>query len=101
MPNPNPLWFEAAKVEVSNVNTNRIGFGAWEVTGQIANHNNCTHDVALKIFFYGPDNAVVGVVPGKVNNLTAGETRTFRFYTPADISPQVRHQIVVELAAQN
>lgn len=95
LPNPNPAKFDIAKIKVAEISTRRMGYGAWEITGNITNRNTCTHNVALKILFYGPDNAVVGVVPGKVTNLSAGESRTFRFYTPADINPQVRHQAII------
>lgn len=60
--------------------------GFWEVVGEVKNNDSIKHSAILKATFYASDGSIKGTASGAVNDITAGDTKTFNLMSGDDVT---------------
>ena len=84
---------------VSNVKREYMsGIGMYKVFGEITNNYDKYYDfVGFSLNFYNGDN-LLSTGSGIVNNIGAGETKTFELYVMSDISSATKYKLQIDSA---
>jgi hypothetical protein len=62
---------------ITNSTYTAQGSGLYKVDGEVKNNDSSEHSATLKATFYDADGKIMGTASGAVNNIAAGDTKTF------------------------
>ena len=60
--------------------------GLKQVVGEITNNDTTKHSAIVKATFYAADGSIMGTAAGAVNDVAAGETKTFTLLTTDEVA---------------
>lgn len=69
------------KITISNTTYKAGAYDTHEVLGEVKNNDAIKHSVILKATFYDTSGKIMGTASGAVNDIEAGQTKTFNLLT--------------------
>lgn len=84
------------KMTITNSNAKDKGYGMWEVVGEVKNNDSIKHSATLKATFYGDSGQILGTASGAVNDVTAGETKTFNLISVDSVTGYKEMKVQVD-----
>ncbi len=80
-----PISLPTTKFEISGVVVKQES-GITIVYGEVKNNDSIKHSLSLKTTFYDASRKILGTAVGAVNDLAAGETKTFTLMGPDEVA---------------
>lgn len=84
------------KITIKNSVFQDKGYGLFEVVGEAVNNDTATRNMTLKATFYTADGKIMGTATGGVNDLAAGETKTFNLVTTDKVTGHANFKVQVD-----
>ena len=84
-----------AKIKFDKV-VYRTQMGITTITGETINHDTKDHSYLFIVTFYDKDKNIIGTGTGIVNNIGAGQTKTFEAISQDDIENAVNYKIDID-----
>ena len=84
------------KIEISNTSDFDRGYSLRGVLGEITNNDSATRSVILQVTFYDASGGIIGTGSAAVNEIAAGDTRTFEAFTIDDVSGYSTFKVQVD-----
>jgi len=84
------------KMTISNSTANSKGYGVFEVIGEITNNDSVKHSATLKATFYDRENKILGTAVGAVNDVEAGQTKTFNLMTTDSVDGYSEFKVQID-----
>lgn len=86
---------DASKMTISNSSYSSSN-GMQQVVGEVKNNDSSKHSATLKATFYAADGSIKGTAEGAVNDVAAGETKTFTLMTSDDVAGYASMKVQVD-----
>lgn len=86
---------KAIPVTFSNIIT-KTEFGITTVEGEVKNNDTKPHSFTIAVGFYDSNNKLLGVASGAINDLAAGDTKTFTAIGAEDYSQAVTTKVQLD-----
>lgn len=84
------------KITIKNSSFQDKGYGFYEVVGEVTNNDTATRTMTLKATFYDKAGKIMGTAVGAVNELAAGETKTFNLGTSDKVTGYADFKVQVD-----
>ena len=85
---------QAAVIEFSNLTAKKVA-SMTSIDGEAKNTDTAAHSFMLSIGAYDSEGKLIGVATGAVNDLAAGDTKTFKAISSDDLSAAVTYKAFV------
>lgn len=94
-----PAVSAASKITLSN-NSVKESYGLWQIVGEAKNTDSAAHTFIISATFYGTDGKIVGTATGNVNDLAAGDTKTYTLLSSDNLTGYKDYKVQISTMIQ-
>lgn len=83
-------------VTIKNTSVKDQGYGIYQVVGEATNGNSTAKTFTLKATFYDSAGKILGTATGALDNVSAGETKTFNLVSTDKIAGYANYKVQID-----